>query len=223
MRGTPEVAHREPAIHYHDGVFSGVLRAGAADGSAAAGPGDVPTRGDQKHRPGPLERAAYPHPLDDDLNATRMTPSSGGAANKPWRRAARPCPRPRLPAAPPFRPTRCCCRACSSPSAATGSTGPPTPRPTARRTTACWSTRPRTNTWLIHSPANGIGIKRCTDLVNWYDECLYTLGQRQWPWAQGRITAGHLLDLRRGSGHRQTPADLPRRHPPGPPRARPPR
>ena len=49
---------------------------------------------------------------------------------------------------------------------------------------------------LVHSPANGIGIKRSTDLVNWYDECLYTLGQRQWPWAQGRITAGHLLDLR---------------------------
>lgn len=50
---------------------------------------------------------------------------------------------------------------------------------------------------LIHSPANGIGIKRSTDLVHWYDDCLYTLGQRQWPWAQGRITAGHLLDLRR--------------------------
>ena len=49
---------------------------------------------------------------------------------------------------------------------------------------------------LVHAPANGIGIKRSTDLVNWYDECLYTLGQRQWPWAQGRITAGHLLDLR---------------------------
>ena len=49
---------------------------------------------------------------------------------------------------------------------------------------------------LIHSPANGIGLKRSTDLVNWYDECLYTLGQRQWPWAQGRITAGHVLDLR---------------------------
>ena len=49
---------------------------------------------------------------------------------------------------------------------------------------------------LIHAPANGIGIKRSADLVNWYDECLYTLGQRQWPWAQGRITAGHLLDLR---------------------------
>ena len=50
---------------------------------------------------------------------------------------------------------------------------------------------------LVHAPANGIGIKRSTDLVNWYDDCLYTLGQRQWPWAQGRITAGHLLDLRR--------------------------
>ena len=33
--------------------------------------------------------------------------------------------------------------------------------------------------------------------MNWYDECLYTLGQRRWPWAQGRITTGHLLDLRR--------------------------
>ena len=49
---------------------------------------------------------------------------------------------------------------------------------------------------LVHSPANGIGIKRSTDLVHWYDDCLYTLGQRKWPWAQGRITAGHLLDLR---------------------------
>ena len=50
---------------------------------------------------------------------------------------------------------------------------------------------------LIHSPANGIGIKRSGDLVHWYDDCLYTLGQRQWPWAQGRITAGQVLDLRR--------------------------
>ena len=48
---------------------------------------------------------------------------------------------------------------------------------------------------LIHAPANGIGVKRSTDLVNWYDECLYTLGQRRWPWAQGRITAGHLLEV----------------------------
>ena len=49
---------------------------------------------------------------------------------------------------------------------------------------------------LVHSPGNGIGIKRSKDLISWYDECLYTLGQRQWPWSQGRLTAGHLLDLR---------------------------
>ena len=49
---------------------------------------------------------------------------------------------------------------------------------------------------LIRCRANGIGIKRTTDPMNGY-QCLYSLGQRQWPWAQGRIIAGHLLDLRR--------------------------
>lgn len=49
---------------------------------------------------------------------------------------------------------------------------------------------------LIHSPSNGIGIKRSKDLINWRDVGLYTLGQRDWPWAQGRLTAGHILDLR---------------------------
>jgi len=49
---------------------------------------------------------------------------------------------------------------------------------------------------LIHSPSNGIGIKRSKDLINWRDVGLYTLGQRDWPWAQGRLTAGHVLDLR---------------------------
>ena len=29
---------------------------------------------------------------------------------------------------------------------------------------------------LIHAPANGIGIKRSTDLLSWYDDCNYTLG-----------------------------------------------
>lgn len=50
---------------------------------------------------------------------------------------------------------------------------------------------------LFHSPKNGIGIKRATDLVNWRDEGLLTLGQRDWPWARdGRLTAGFVLDLR---------------------------
>lgn len=49
---------------------------------------------------------------------------------------------------------------------------------------------------LIHSPDNGIGVKRSTDLVSWRDLGVTTLGQRHWPWAQGRLTAGHILDLR---------------------------
>ena len=49
---------------------------------------------------------------------------------------------------------------------------------------------------LVYAPANGIGVKASTDLRHWYDVGLYTLGQRRWPWAQGRITAGHVLDMR---------------------------
>ena len=49
---------------------------------------------------------------------------------------------------------------------------------------------------LIHSPRNGFGIKRSKDLVNWRDLGLFTLGQEDWPWAQGRLTASHILDLR---------------------------
>ena len=49
---------------------------------------------------------------------------------------------------------------------------------------------------LFHSPPNGIGTKRSTDLLTWRDEGITTLGQSQWPWAQGRITAGFVLDLR---------------------------
>lgn len=50
---------------------------------------------------------------------------------------------------------------------------------------------------LFHSPPNGIGVKRSRDLIHWRDEALLTLGQQDWPWAQGRITAGFVLDLRR--------------------------
>lgn len=49
---------------------------------------------------------------------------------------------------------------------------------------------------LIDSPGNGVGVKLSKDLINWYDVGLFTLGQRKWPWAQGRLTAGHVLDLR---------------------------
>lgn len=50
---------------------------------------------------------------------------------------------------------------------------------------------------LFHSPANGIGVKRSPDLKTWSDDGLLRLGQAQWPWAQGRLTAGFVLDLRR--------------------------
>ena len=50
---------------------------------------------------------------------------------------------------------------------------------------------------LFHSPANGIGVKRSADLEHWKDEGVLLLGQKTWPWAQGRLTAGFVLDLRR--------------------------
>ena len=40
-------------------------------------------------------------------------------------------------------------------------------------------------------------MKRSPDLLRWRDEPTLLLGQKSWPWAQGRITAGFVLDLRR--------------------------
>jgi len=51
--------------------------------------------------------------------------------------------------------------------------------------------------WLWHSPENGIGLMRSRNLVNWdHVRGSITLGQHKWPWAQGRLTAGMVLDLR---------------------------
>ena len=51
---------------------------------------------------------------------------------------------------------------------------------------------------LIHSPKNGIAIKRSKDLKNWHDwGNLITLGQSEWDWAKGRITAGVVLNLQK--------------------------
>jgi hypothetical protein len=50
---------------------------------------------------------------------------------------------------------------------------------------------------LFHSPGNGIGVKRSKDLKTWTNEGVLTLGQKDWPWAQGRLTAGFVLDLRK--------------------------
>ncbi|MFH5182484.1 hypothetical protein ACHHV8_07495 [Paenibacillus sp. TAB 01] len=54
---------------------------------------------------------------------------------------------------------------------------------------------------MLHSPENGIGIMRSTDIKHWtHDETLLTLGQQDWEWARGRITAGFVLDCRHVSG-----------------------
>jgi hypothetical protein len=49
---------------------------------------------------------------------------------------------------------------------------------------------------LFHSPGNGIGVKRSKDFTKWRDKGGLPLGQKTWPWAQGRLTAGFVLDLR---------------------------
>jgi len=50
---------------------------------------------------------------------------------------------------------------------------------------------------LFHSPSNGIGVKRSKNLDEWADWGeLITLGQSEWLWARGRITAGAVVDMR---------------------------
>jgi hypothetical protein len=56
---------------------------------------------------------------------------------------------------------------------------------------------------LFHSPDNGIGVKSSSDLENWKDLGLLTLGQKDWAWARGRITAGFVLDARNIPGVRK--------------------
>jgi len=53
---------------------------------------------------------------------------------------------------------------------------------------------------LFHSPGNGIGVMRSPDLVEWRDAGRITLGQTRWSWAEGRLTAGFVLDLRHDPG-----------------------
>jgi predicted GH43/DUF377 family glycosyl hydrolase len=49
---------------------------------------------------------------------------------------------------------------------------------------------------MFHSPSNGIGVKRSASLAEWGDdEQLLLLGQKDWPWAQGRLTAATVVDL----------------------------
>ena len=49
---------------------------------------------------------------------------------------------------------------------------------------------------MFHSPENGIGLMHSADLTHWKSIGETVLGQADWEWARGRITAGFVLDLR---------------------------
>lgn len=49
---------------------------------------------------------------------------------------------------------------------------------------------------MMDSPSNGLEIQRSTDLISWKKKSKTTLGQAEWRWAHGRLTAGFLLDQR---------------------------
>ncbi len=49
---------------------------------------------------------------------------------------------------------------------------------------------------IFHSPKNGIGVLHTEDFVRFTaEEERITLGQQNWEWAKGRLTAGFVLDL----------------------------
>lgn len=47
---------------------------------------------------------------------------------------------------------------------------------------------------FIHSPENDISFLRSKDLKSWEEFGFTTLGQHEWEWANGRITAGFVLE-----------------------------
>jgi len=58
---------------------------------------------------------------------------------------------------------------------------------------------------MFHSPKNGIAVKSSKDMINWqhvgkavekHGTGSITLGQKDWPWATQRLTAGVVLDLK---------------------------
>ncbi len=54
---------------------------------------------------------------------------------------------------------------------------------------------------LFQSPPNGIRIRKSRSMQSWADwGGLITLGQADWPWARGRLTAGTIVDLNRVQG-----------------------
>lgn len=56
--------------------------------------------------------------------------------------------------------------------------------------------RNRGKYYMFHSPCNGIGILESDDCLKWQDTGkLLTLGQKNWSWAMGRITAGFVMEI----------------------------
>ncbi len=54
---------------------------------------------------------------------------------------------------------------------------------------------------LFYAPQNGIGVLRSSNLKTWRrDGQTITLGQQHWPWAETRLTAGYVADLRKVPG-----------------------
>jgi hypothetical protein len=54
---------------------------------------------------------------------------------------------------------------------------------------------------LFYAPANGVGVNRSADLKEWREDGPpITLGQRDCPWAETRLTAGYVADLRQVPG-----------------------
>lgn len=55
---------------------------------------------------------------------------------------------------------------------------------------------------LVHSPKNGIAFAVSDDLKKWSDYGSTTLGQKGWPWAEERVTAGFLMPMPAGALHK---------------------
>ncbi len=54
---------------------------------------------------------------------------------------------------------------------------------------------------MFYSPGNGTGVLRSHDGVTWHeDQPSIVLGQKEWPWAETRITAGYVADMRKVPG-----------------------
>ena len=265
--GTPEVAHRDPAIHYHDGVFRvfyGLARLM-----------DPPQQGRVTFQLAVIKSTDLIHwseprtltPRDEDLNLTdpgnivrfrdqwvmtvenyrtRFSHSGGQATTRCWLMRSddlETWSEPELmllkgPEVPDAQMGRCICP-CLFPDRydpdkwwctfkqggftvaparglAFGGTDMPRRSLLLQSLNLSWSYDLRHWTWftradseesycvlteedgyvLIDSPDNGVGVKLSPDLVHWHQIGLYTLGQRRWPWAQGRLSGAQVIDLR---------------------------